>query len=192
MVHHPIHPYASEAGLLAYYAAIAEALPGAPLVLYVRGLQLTPDGARRLTATDSVVGVKVGQPDPERFGRLAAAAPELAWVCGVAEGWAVPFWRAGAIGFTSGLANVAPERSLEILDALRAGDPSRAEALVDRVRPFEALRARHADANNVAVVKAALDLVGLAGGGLRPPLSELDPSDRAELVEVLRTMELLR
>jgi len=191
MVHHPIHPYASEAGLISYYAALADALPGVPLILYVRGPQLTADGARRLGAIESIVGVKMGQPDPERFAGFVGAAPELAWVCGVAEAWAVPFWRAGAIGFTSGLANVAPERSLEVLAALKADDLAEAEALVDRLRPIEALRARRGDANNVAVIKAAMDLVGLAGGGLRPPLSALDPADRAELIRILDQLELL-
>jgi len=166
MIHHPIHPYASEPGLVRYYEAIAEALPGVPLILYVRGPQLTAAVMQRLFGVESIVGVKVGQPDPERFARLAAAAPELAWVCGVAEAWAVPFWAEGAIGFTSGFANVAPERSLAILHALKAGDTSRVEGLVDGLRPIEEFRAARGDANNVAAIKAAMDLVGLAGGGL--------------------------
>jgi 4-hydroxy-tetrahydrodipicolinate synthase len=191
MVHHPIHPYASEAGLISYYAALADALPSVPLILYVRGPQLTADGVRRLAGIESIVGVKMGQPDPGRFAAFVGAAPELAWVCGVAEAWAVPFWRAGAIGFTSGLANLAPERSLEVLAALKAGDLAQAESLVDRLRPIEALRARRGDANNVAVIKAAMDLVGLAGGGLRPPLSALEPADHAELIRILDQLELL-
>lgn len=190
MVHHPIHPYASEAGLISYYAAIADALPGVPLILYVRGPQLTADGVRRLAAVESIVGVKMGQPDPERFAAFVGAAPGLAWVCGVAEAWAVPFWRAGAVGFTSGLANLAPERSLEVLAALKAGDLAQADALVDRLRPIEALRARRGDANNVAVIKAAMDLVGLAGGGLRPPLSGLEPSDHTDLIRILEELGL--
>jgi 4-hydroxy-tetrahydrodipicolinate synthase len=192
MVHHPVHPYASEAGLVAYYGAIADALPGIPLILYVRGPQLTDGGIRELATIESIVGVKMGQPDPQRFAGFVAAAPDLAWVCGVAEAWAVPFWAAGAIGFTSGLANLAPERSLEVLAALQANDRDRATSLVERLRPIEALRAAHGDANNVAVIKAAMDIVGLAGGVLRPPLSALGPADRAELTRILQETELDR
>lgn len=190
MVHHPIHPYASEAGLVRYYGALADALPGIPLILYVRGPQLTADGVRGLAQIDSIVGVKMGQPDPERFAMFVAAAPDLAWVCGVAEAWAVPFWAAGAIGFTSGLANFAPERSVEVLAALQAHDTVRAMTLVDRLRPIEDLRAAHEDANNVAVIKAAMDIIGLAGGPLRPPLSGLEPDDHAELTRILGEQEL--
>lgn len=191
MVHHPIHPYASEDGIVRYYESLASALPGVPLVLYVRGPQLTAAAVGRLIGVKSIVGLKMGQPDPERFAGLVAAGPDLAWVCGVAEAWAIPFRAAGAIGFTSGLANFAPRRSLAVLDALRAGDPGRAATLVDRLRPIEQLRARRGDANNVAVIKAAMDLVGLTGGDLRPPLSALPPEDRAELVGILRDLELV-
>jgi 4-hydroxy-tetrahydrodipicolinate synthase len=190
MIHHPIHPYTSEAGLVTYYTALAEALPGVPLILYIRGPQLSAYGVRELAAVESIVGVKMGQADPGRFAGFVDAVPDMAWVCGVAEAWAVPFWKAGAIGFTSGVANLVPERSLEVLDALKADDLPRAEALIERLRPIEALRARNGDANNVAVIKAAMDLVGLAGGGLRPPLSGLEPLDHADLIRVLRELEL--
>jgi 4-hydroxy-tetrahydrodipicolinate synthase len=190
MVHHPIHPYSGESGLIAYYEAIAAALPGVPLVLYVRGPQLTPEGIRRLAATDSIVGLKMGQPDVDRFAAFVEAAPELGWVCGLAETWAVPFHLAGAIGFTSGLANVAPRLSLDLHAALQAGDEAAALAIVDRVRPFEALRASRADAANVAAVKAALDLVGLVGGASRAPLGPLAADEHDRLVEILRDMEV--
>jgi 4-hydroxy-tetrahydrodipicolinate synthase len=191
MIHHPIHPYASEAGLVTYYAALADALPGVPLVLYVRGPQLTASGVRRLAGVESIVGVKMGQADLARFASFVSAVPDMVGVCGVAEAWAVPFWKAGAIGFTSGIANLAPERSLEVLTALKADDAPRAEALIDRLRPIEALRAANGDANNVAVIKAAMDLVGLTGGALRPPLSGLEPDDHAELIRILQELELL-
>jgi 4-hydroxy-tetrahydrodipicolinate synthase len=191
MVHHPIHPYASERGLVAYYEAIAAALPGVPLVLYVRGAQLSPDGVRRLAESESIIGVKMGRPDVDRFAAYAAAAPDLAWVCGLAEAWAVPFWRSGAIGFTSGLANVAPRRSLDLLAALQSGDLAEAERLVDGLRAFETLRAARDDGANVAIIKAALDRIGLAGGGLRPPLSGLEPGEHERLVRTLREMEVV-
>jgi len=190
MVHHPIHPYAGQSGVLAYYEAIAAGLPGVPLILYVRGPQLAPEGVRRLAAVDSVVGVKMGQADVERFAAFVDTAPEIAWVCGLAETWAVPFRRAGAIGFTSGLANVAPRLSLDLHAALQAGDETAALAIVDRVRPFEALRASRADTANVAAVKAALDLAGLAGGPSRPPLGPLEPDEHGRLIGILRDMEV--
>jgi 4-hydroxy-tetrahydrodipicolinate synthase len=192
MVHHPIHPYASEAGLVTYYERLAGALAGIPLVLYVRGPQLTPRSIERLAGLSSIVGVKMAVPDPGRFKELAAAVPELAWVCGLAEGHALSFWSAGAIGFTSGIANFTPQLSLRLLEALKAGRLEAAAQIVDRVQPLEDLRAAADGAHNVAVVKAAMDVLGLAGGGLRPPLSSLTATDQPALQTILDELGLGR
>jgi 4-hydroxy-tetrahydrodipicolinate synthase len=181
MLHPPPHPFAGEPGLLEYYFRVADALPGVPLILYLRGRQLSPAAIGHLAGIPDIVGVKVGFADPDYFASLVAAAPDVAWVCGVAEGWALPFQHKGAVGFTSGIANFAPRHSLAVMAALRSGDVATADQLIQPLRPIESLRARHTDANNVGVIKAALDLTGHVGGGLRPPLAELSEPDRAEL-----------
>jgi hypothetical protein len=43
----------------------------------------------------------------------------------------------------------------------------------------------------IAVIKAAMDVVGMTGGALPSPLSGLDPADHAELVRILQELELL-
>ncbi len=184
MLHYPIHPFVGEEGLARYYVEVAEGVE-APLVLYVRGPHLSQRVLEAVLAGAEIVCVKYAVADLVAFARLAAAAPELTWVCGLAETWAPFFWEAGARGFTSGLVNVAPALSLGLQAALRAGDRAEALRLWHQALPFEQLRARHGDANNVAVVKAALDLVGLAGGPPRPPLSALSGEDTAELERIL-------
>lgn len=191
MLHTPPHPYLGEVGLAGYYRAIARELEGVPLVLYVRGPHFSARAVEAAACGGGLVGVKFALPDPAAFAALVQAFPELAWVCGLAEGWAPTFWVAGARGFTSGLANVAPGLALALRDALRAGDVEETARLWRLLLPFERLRARHGDANNVAAVKAALDLVGLAGGPPRPPLSPLPDEDRAELEQILRAWGVL-
>lgn len=184
MLHYPIHPFLGEEGLARYYVEVGRAVE-APLVLYVRGPHLSERVLEAVVSGAEVVCVKYAVADVLAFGRLVAAVPELAWVCGLAETWAPFFWQAGARGFTSGLVNVAPGISLALRDALRAGDAAEALRHWHRALPFERLRACHQDANNVAVVKAALDRVGLAGGLPRPPLSPLSDEDGAELDRIL-------
>ncbi len=188
MLHYPVNPGLGEEGLARYYAEIA-AWVAAPLVLYVRGPLLTERVLEPVRG--ELAGVKYAVPDLAGFARLAAAAPELVWICGLAEGWAPFFWQAGASGFTSGLANVAPRLALALRDALRTGDTAAAMQLWWELLPFEQLRDRHARANDVAVVKAALDRVGLAGGPARPPLSSLSEEDAAELDGILAAWGLL-
>ncbi len=184
MLHWPVQPGVGEEGLSRYYASVIGAIDG-PTVLYVRGSLLTERVLEEARAAGELVGVKYAIPDLAGFARLAAAAPDLAWICGLAEGWAPFFWQAGARGFTSGLACVAPARSLELLDALRTGASGTVLRLWHELLRFEQLRERHARANDVAVVKAALDRIGLSGGAVRPPLSPLSNEDAAELDEIL-------
>jgi 4-hydroxy-tetrahydrodipicolinate synthase len=111
----------------------------------------------------------------------------VAWVCGTAEMWAPFFFAAGAQGFTSGLVNVAPEKSLAMLAALRREDRHSAMAVWNEVAPLEKLRASHLSGNNVAVIKEAMNLLGLPGGYVREPVGELNEADRQELVRILKS-----
>jgi 4-hydroxy-tetrahydrodipicolinate synthase len=193
MVHQPVHPYKSIDGWVAYHQAVAQAAPEVGLVAYVRDPNITADALAQLAdACPALAGVKYAVPDP--FGLPAAiaavGADRLAWVCGLAERWAPFTWIAGARGFTSGLANVAPELSVALLDALRANNIGQAMALWQRMLPIEQLRARRHDANNVSALKEALAQLGLCGAGVRPPISELDAGERAEVTEILRDWQL--
>jgi len=84
-----------------------------------------------LAACPNLAGVKYAVPDVIAFADIVAdtgygGAERLVWVCGLAESWAPFFWVAGAEGFTSGLASVAPELSLRLFDELDAGNPGSA------------------------------------------------------------------
>eukprot|EP01042_Synura_sphagnicola_P005805 gene5805-7407_t len=112
------------------------------------------------------------------------------WICGLAEGWAAPFHALGARGFTSGLVNVAPERSLAIWKALEANDYDRARHLVDEIAGFETLRTKYGNGANVTVVKGALGLLGTNVGPVRlPGLPELNESERAELRKIVGNVD---
>jgi 4-hydroxy-tetrahydrodipicolinate synthase len=190
MVHQPVHPYQSPDGWVAYHAAIAEALPEVGIVPYVRDPNVTAAMLARLAELPNVVGVKYAVPNPLQFASIAAAVghDRLAWVCGLAEGWAPFFWPGGAVGFTSGLVNVDAAAPFELLGRLQAGDYAGAMAVWRRVKPFEDLRARRSAANNVPVVKEALAQLGVCGRTVRPPISEVPEAERAEVAELLAVL----
>jgi len=189
MIHQPIHPYQSAEGWLAYHQAIAEALPGMGVVPYVRDATVSGALLRRLAERcPNLVGVKYAVANPLQFAGVvrAVGAERLAWVCGLAESWAPFFWAGGARGFTSGLVNVRPALSLRMLQALRAGDHGGALDVWALIKPFEELRARGNNANNVPAVKAALAELGLCGAAVRPPISELSAPELAEVRAILQ------
>ncbi|MFC4535611.1 dihydrodipicolinate synthase family protein [Sphaerisporangium dianthi] len=191
MVHQPVHPYQSEDGWVDYHRTVAEAVPGLGVVCYLRSPLITAATVRALVgACPNVVGVKYALPDAVRFAEMAAAAPEVTWVCGLAESWAPFYWMGGARGFTSGLVAIAPELSLRLHGLLEAGDVAEAMRLWRLLKPIEDLRARRGNAGNVSVVKEALAQLGLCRRDVRPPISTLPRAERDEVSAILRSLDL--
>jgi len=186
-------PFASPGGVIAYTHAVAD-VTALPIVLYLRNDNFSDSQLTDLVGHPCVAGVKYATPDPLRLAarmRLTANRDVL-WLCGLAELWAVPFAAVGARGFTSGLVNVLPARSLAIRDALAAGDFVLGRRLANEIAGFEALRARDANGANVTVVKEAMRLLGRNVGAVRPPGTvALAPPQRAELRAIMQSWGLL-
>ena len=170
MVHQPPDPFVAPRGTVDYLCAVADASGGLPMVLYLRNDAIGTAGIEALCALPGVKGVKWATPNPLRLAEaIAACDPSITWVGGLAEIWAPAFYAVGARGFTSGLINVWPERSVAIHAALEASDYARARELIAGMGAFEAVRAEETGGTNVTAVKAALRAVGQDCGPCRPP-----------------------
>jgi len=187
MVHHPLDPFAAPQSQADYILAIAEALE-IPLVAYIRSDAIGVKDLARVATHPNVAGVKFASPNMMLLAECVRATQGSSanWICGLAEGWAAPFHALGARGFTSGLVNVAPERSLAIWRALESNDYERARHLVDEIAGFEILRTKYGNGANVTVVKEALGLLGTKVGPVRlPGLPELNEAERTELRKIV-------
>jgi 5-dehydro-4-deoxyglucarate dehydratase len=90
----------------------------------------------------------------------------------------------GVIGF-------APQFCLAVYDAGVNGRWAELHELVaTTIRPFAKLRTRR-PGYMIAVIKDAMNLLGLPGGCLRSPLQPVEPADRADLERELRRAGLL-
>jgi len=61
--------------------------------------------------------------------------------------------------------------------------------LQEELAPLENLRSRFDDA---AMLKATMDLMGLAGGPVRPPRMDVTDADRAEIKSELERLGILQ
>ncbi|MCG8922028.1 dihydrodipicolinate synthase family protein [Lentzea sp. CC55] len=194
MIHQPVHPYVSLDGWVDYHRAIAEAVPELSVVLYVRNPRI--GGAQIAALADAcpnVVGVKYAVPDPVRFASVArdAGLDRFTWVAGLAELSAPGYFAVGATGFTSGLANVAPQLPVQMFRALQVREFGAAMEIWEFIRRFEELRAADESAGNVSVVKEALAQLGLCRRDVRPPASALDEAGRSAVGVLLNSWSLL-
>ena len=112
MIHQPVSPYLSADGWVDYNAAIAEAVPDMGVVLYIRDAKITgrhirgsASSARTSWASSTACATWWSFAGVARDAGLA----RFTWLAGLAELTAPGCWAYGARGFTSGLANVAPQ-----------------------------------------------------------------------------------
>lgn len=170
MIHQPPDPFVSPRGLADYVRAVGEASGGLPLVLYLRNDGIGTAAIVELCQLPGVIGVKWATPHPMNLKAAIEAAPDhIIWVGGLAETWAPIFYAVGARGFTSGLINVWPERSVAISAALEAGQWGDARKLIADMQVFEDIRAEEHGGTNVTGVKAALHMMGEDCGAVRAP-----------------------
>ncbi|PNX51894.1 MAG: hypothetical protein BV458_10905, partial [Thermoplasmata archaeon M9B2D] len=187
MVMYPQHVFSSEEGIFEYYKALLNESKGLSVVLYKRGPLLSDAVLTRLLEYENLVGVKYA------FGRIVDFSQtvqklghKIIWSCGTAERFAPFYWLAGAEAFTSGLGNFAPKITKQMYTALQTKNYTAAMLVQEQISPLEFLREGHGTVDNVPVVKAAMDYVGLTGGLCRPPIRKLSELERKSVIDVIK------
>ena len=180
---HPYYPSPDDDGLVAYYRAIGEAT-ALGLLIYSRDwFHPGPALVERLAAEiPNLVAWKDGQADLRRYQMLRQRVGDrLHWIGGAGDDMVPGYYSIGIRTYTSSIANVAPRLSLRLHELASAGQAEELAKLMNElVLPLYALRARR-KGYEVSVMKAMMDLVGLAGGPVRPPLINVRPDDLESL-----------
>jgi 4-hydroxy-tetrahydrodipicolinate synthase len=186
MIMPPDHTFKHEAGLLDYYRGIGDSVDR-PTVPYLRRFDPSVEFVARLSHLDPVAAIKYAIDDVPTFAEIVAAgADDVLWINGLGERHAVPLWIEGARGMASGVGNFEPAIGIGLYEALEAGEFDRAQRIRNAAVPYMNFRDRTGHDNtlpggsSIPAVKAGLDLAGLTGGHVRPPLVDLDDAARDE------------
>lgn len=170
-------------GLIAYYAALGSAT-ALPLMVYSRDWAVfTPETTARLA--DRVAQLefwKDGQGDARKYQRIMQTLGDrLAWLGGLGDDCVPAYFAIGVQAYTSSISNIAPRLSIELAEAGMARDFARLDGLMRKyVHPLYALRDR-VKGYEVAAMKAAMELIGMRAGPVRPPLTACSQRDLADL-----------
>jgi 4-hydroxy-2-oxoglutarate aldolase len=175
-----------------HYRAVADASP-VPVVLYqvppqFSGIELRAGLVGELSRHPNIVGIKDSSGDLKQLGAYLDACDRS---CAVLVGSGASLFGAlemGAAGGILAVALLAPHDVSSVYRLREDGDLAGAGRLQERIKPVDrAIGARF----GIAGIKAALDLLGLAGGEPRPPLQPLREKQRAEVRAVLTEAGLL-
>jgi len=190
LVFPPYYPNAEDEGLFEYYRAIGDATR-LGMIIYSRDwADFTPSMVERLTSIPTLIAWKDGEGDIRRLQALMNHIGErLHWIGGAGDDLVAAYYSIGVRTFTSSIATVAPLLSLKLHELAESGDYDALTELLDRcVIPLYALRARRRG-YEVSAMKVMMDMVGLNGGPVRPPLVNVKPDEEDELRTILSTWE---
>ena len=188
----PYYNKPGQEGLYRHFEAIAEATGDLPVVLYnVPGrsvADLQHDTALRLAQVPGIAGIKEATGNLERAQWLVRDVPAGFAVYSGDDATAIALMLCGGAGNVSVTANVAPRPMRELCEAALAGDVARAMQIQLRLLPLH--RQLFVEANPIPV-KWAMAQLGLCGGTLRLPLTELDAANRPKVEAALREAGLV-
>jgi 4-hydroxy-tetrahydrodipicolinate synthase len=169
-------------GLVAHFTAVADAT-GLPVMLYDipgrTGTPITTESLVRLAQHPRIVAVKDAKGDLGASSQVMLGT-DLVYYSGE-DMLNLPMLAIGAAGFVSVVGHVVGDRLHEMIDAHAAGRVDEALAIHRELLPvFIGVMTR---TQGVITTKAALRMLGLPGGPVRPPLADATPQQ----VEQLRT-----
>ncbi|HWB84220.1 MAG TPA: 5-dehydro-4-deoxyglucarate dehydratase [Bryobacteraceae bacterium] len=183
-------PYYSNApfeGLIDYYAAAGSAT-GLPLMVYSRDWAVfTPAMVVRLAERVPTLEFwKDGQGDVRKYQRIIQSVGDrLAWLGGLGDDCVPGYFAVGVQAYTSSISNIAPLLSVQLSEAGQARDFARLDALMARyVHPLYAIRER-SKGYEVSVMKAAMEILGMPAGPVRPPLTNCTERDLADIRKLM-------
>jgi 5-dehydro-4-deoxyglucarate dehydratase len=182
-------PYLAEPtddGLVAYTEAVAGATRLGIMLHSTPGYPFASTVVERLAEVPAVIAYKDELGDVRAFTEIVDAVGErLVYVNGRAEPMMGYYAAAGANVLASAIASIDPAIARAAFDAAVALDFERLRSVL---APMAGAWYRFRERNRtdqVAVSKASMNLLGLSGGRVRPPLSDLRSDVQAELRNLL-------
>lgn len=182
----------TEDGIVAYTHTVAQATRLGLMVHSMPGHAFTPQLVERLADIPSVIAYKDELGDLRGFAEIVdQVGDRLIYVNGRAEPVMAYYAAAGATVLASAIGNIDPGLALNAFAAAKELNFEKLRSVLSpRAMPWYRLRERNRGFL-ISVSKASMSCVGLAGGAVRPPLSNLQPDVEQELLELLTELGYL-
>ena len=181
----PYYSKPAQDALAAHFTAIADATGLSSIIYDIpsrTGTAVATETLVRLAGHPRIVAVKDAKGDLAASSEVLARC-DLAYYSGD-DPMNLPLWSVGGVGCISVTGHVVGDRIHAMLEAFTAGRNAEAARLHRAMMPVN----RGLFRNQAAVLtKAALDLLGRPGGGVRGPLLAASAAERQQLVEDLTT-----
>lgn len=188
----PYYNKATQNGLYQHFKTVADAVK-LPIILYNvpgrTGTTIQPETAVRLCKeVENIVGIKDATGNISQTAHLMSIADGCVDLYSGEDAIIVPILSLGGKGVISVLSNVAPRQTHEICSRYFEGDTIGSMELQLKAVPL--VEALFSEVNPIPVKKAA-QLMGLCGGTLRMPLTEMELAHAEKLAKEMKAFGIL-
>ena len=182
----PYYNKPNDRGMYEHFKTIAENC-SIPIILYNvpkrTGIDLKPELVKKLSMIDNIVAIKEASGSITQLSQVIELTRMSNFsVLSGDDDLTLAAMALGAKGVISVVANVAPRKTVAMVEAIAKGDLEKARTLHYELAPL--VRAMFLETNPIPV-KTAHRLLGLAAGPLRLPLAEMNPEKEKILNEIL-------
>lgn len=183
----PYYNKATQKGLIKHYTDIAGSV-SLPIIMYNvpsrTGTNILPETAVYLARNvDNIVAIKEATGNLSQVARLMSLADGCLDLYSGNDDQVVPIMSLGGKGVISVLANIAPQETHDMVQKYLDGDVKAACDIQLRAIPL--CDALFCEVNPIPV-KKAVSMMGLCGGTLRMPLTEMEPENTGKLEKAMR------
>ena len=172
----PYYNKATQKGLIKHYTDVANSVK-LPIIMYNvpsrTGCNIQPETAAYLVKNvANIVGIKEATGNLSQIARLMSLCGKEIDLYSGNDDQVVPILSLGGIGVISVLANVAPKETHDMVAEYLNGNVEKARDI--QIAAIPLCDALFCEVNPIPV-KKAVELMGLCGGTLRMPLTEMEP-----------------
>lgn len=173
--------------LIDYYTRVSESVD-IGLMPFRADAWVDIDTLGRIADLPNVVALKEELERMDDFRQIVLALGDRMTIIGAGDAFAPCYFVLGAGGLACGLSNFLPHLYVEMWDAAQRWDYARVMEIHTRLEAFTALRQQH----GTALLKTALELIGLSGGPCRGGRASLTEAERDQVKSALQDFGLLR
>ena len=188
----PYYNKATQKGLIKHFTTVAESVK-VPMILYNipgrTGCKMNPETIAYLAENvPNIVAVKDATGDISQTAKLAQLTKGNIDIYSGNDDQVVPILSLGGKGVISVLSNIAPKETHDMVQSFLDGDVKKSLELQLKYLPL--INALFSEVNPIPV-KKALDFMGMEGGALRLPLTEMEDATAAKLQAEMKAVGLI-
>jgi len=184
----PYYNKCTQAGLVAHYNAIADAVK-IPIIAYNvpgrTGMNMTPETVLALSKNPYIVGLKEASGNIDQIVRLANLLDGKMALYSGEDSLDYVYLALGAKGMISVAANAFPKQKVALCDAMKKGDFKKGLQIHNEM--LEMNNVLFCEVNPIPI-KAMLHHLGLCSDEMRAPLTVIEEENRAKLIAAYKKL----